>query len=142
MNTERDNWRDITPEDATDAELHLVYRIMGPRPHYVSPEQWRENMQAVARDIRAHVASCQRPPLVYSSDVVVNGFVVAVRWNSQETYADLVQRAFKQTNTVPDPTWELRDGEGYEIHLSERLEPCEMRTRKNLYLNPRVGVGA
>ncbi len=52
---ERLNWRDITEADATDAELHLVYRIAGGRPNYITREQWRENMKACAKDIRAHV---------------------------------------------------------------------------------------
>jgi len=55
-NTDAANWRDITPEDATPEELNLVYQISGPRPKHITPEQWRDNMRACAKSIRAHRA--------------------------------------------------------------------------------------
>jgi hypothetical protein len=57
MNTERDNWIELTPEDATDAELGLVHKIMGDRPKHITPAQWRDNMRACAKSIRSHVAA-------------------------------------------------------------------------------------
>jgi hypothetical protein len=55
MNTERDNWKNITPEDATDDELKLVHRICGGKPEWMTTENWRNNMRAIAKDIRKHV---------------------------------------------------------------------------------------
>jgi hypothetical protein len=57
MNTERDNWTDITPADATDAELRLVHTIYGNKPELMSCSNWRTNMAVVAASIRAHVKS-------------------------------------------------------------------------------------
>ncbi len=54
-NTERDGWRDLTPEDATGSELRLIHQISGPKPDWITPENWRDNMRACARDIREHV---------------------------------------------------------------------------------------
>lgn len=55
MNTERDTWKDITPEDATESELLLVHKIFGPKPKWMTDANWRDNMRAVAKDIRQHV---------------------------------------------------------------------------------------
>lgn len=55
MNTERDNWKDLTPEDATDDELRLIHRICGPKPIWLDEANWRSNMRACVRDIREHV---------------------------------------------------------------------------------------
>jgi hypothetical protein len=55
-NTERRSWQNITEADATSEELHLVQMIMGERPKYITPEQWRENMRVCAKSIRGHVA--------------------------------------------------------------------------------------
>lgn len=57
MNTERDNWKNVTAEDATDAELRLVHKIHGPKPDWMDADNWRNNMRAIAKDIREHVAS-------------------------------------------------------------------------------------
>lgn len=55
MNTERDNWKDVTPEDATDAELRLVHIIQGGKPEWMDDSRWRENMRECAKAIREHV---------------------------------------------------------------------------------------
>ena len=55
-NTERRSWQNITEADATSEELHLVHMIMGERPEYITPDQWRENMRSCAKCIRWHVA--------------------------------------------------------------------------------------
>jgi len=55
VNSERDNWKDITPKDATTAELHLVHLISGPKPKWMTEGNWRENMRVVAKDIREYV---------------------------------------------------------------------------------------
>lgn len=60
-NTERRNWQNITEADATSEELHLVHMIMGERPKYITPEQWRENMRGCAKSIREHVALANTP---------------------------------------------------------------------------------
>ena len=57
MNTERDNWKEITPEDATDAELRLIHKIFGPKPSWMDDKNWRNNMRQCAKDIREHVES-------------------------------------------------------------------------------------
>lgn len=54
-NTERKSWNDVTPADATSAELNLVHQIMGQKPSHISDEQWRENMRSCAKAIREHV---------------------------------------------------------------------------------------
>lgn len=59
VNTDRRGWVNITPEDATDAELNLVYLISGCRPEWMNPKQWRINMRACAKDIRAHVSQAR-----------------------------------------------------------------------------------
>jgi len=56
VNTQRRGWENLTPDDATDAELNLVHLIAGQKPHWMDAGQWRLNMRAVARDIRDHVA--------------------------------------------------------------------------------------
>ena len=56
MNTERDNWKDVTEMDATDAELRLVHKIYGPKPQWMTEANWRNNMRACAQVIREHVA--------------------------------------------------------------------------------------
>ena len=55
---ERRLWKDITQEDATDDELHVVHMIFGPRPDWMDRENWRQNMRACAKHIREHVARC------------------------------------------------------------------------------------
>jgi len=55
VNTERNNWDNITSADATARELELIHRIFGPKPEYVSADQWRENTAVCAQAIRAHV---------------------------------------------------------------------------------------
>ncbi len=55
MNTERDNWKDILPEDATDNELKLVHKIFGQKPKWMEDKNWRTNMRACAKDIREYV---------------------------------------------------------------------------------------
>ncbi len=58
-NTERANWQNVTPDDATSCELNLVHLIMGERPKHITPEQWRENMRECAKHIREHVETAQ-----------------------------------------------------------------------------------
>ena len=60
MNTERDNWKNILPEDATDNELSLVHKIFGQKPKWMDNENWRINMRAYAKDIREYVANYGR----------------------------------------------------------------------------------
>lgn len=55
MNTERDNWKDITLDDATPDELRLVHKIHGPKPDWMTDANWRDNMRACAKGIREHV---------------------------------------------------------------------------------------
>ena len=55
MTTERANWKDVTPEDATDEELHLVHKIFGPKPVTMESDTWRRNMRSCAKEIREHV---------------------------------------------------------------------------------------
>ena len=55
MNNERRNWKDITPEDATDDELSLIHKICGEKPKWMTDENWRNNMKACAKDIRDHI---------------------------------------------------------------------------------------
>lgn len=57
MNTERDNWKDVTLGDATDEELHLVHKIFGHKPDWMDDDNWRKNMKACAKDIREYVIS-------------------------------------------------------------------------------------
>ena len=55
MNTERDYWKNITIEDATEAELRLVHKIFGPKPNWMNADNWRTNLRSCARYIREHV---------------------------------------------------------------------------------------
>lgn len=81
-NTDAAGWREITPEDATPAELHLVYQIMGERPKWLSPEQWRDNMRACAKSIRRHRAEVPELP-EFISTLLTKWDTVAAdeRWN-------------------------------------------------------------
>jgi hypothetical protein len=54
--TERNNWENVTPEDATDAELRLVHKIFGPKPEWMDDANWRNNMRSCANEIRKNVA--------------------------------------------------------------------------------------
>jgi len=56
VNTERNNWSELTPEDATAGELHLIHLVHGPKPNWMSDENWRSNMRACAQCIRDYVA--------------------------------------------------------------------------------------
>lgn len=78
----------------------------------------------------------------FRSEVIVNGHCVAVRWGYPDTYADLKKRAFAEAQYPENDSWRLTDYEGYEMALNERLEPCEIRTQKPLYLMSPAGVGA
>ena len=55
MNTERDNWKDLTSADATAAELRLVHLIHGQKPTWLDDHNWRLNMRECAKAIREHV---------------------------------------------------------------------------------------
>lgn len=55
MNTERDNWKDITPNDATESELTLVHLLLGSKPQWMDNSNWRTNMEECAKWIREHV---------------------------------------------------------------------------------------
>lgn len=67
MNAERRGWKNLIPEDATDAELNLVHKIFGPKPEWMDDRNWRINMRECARDIREHVSLMANTKVTCSS---------------------------------------------------------------------------
>lgn len=57
----RHGWKNITIEDATEDEMELIHKIFGPKPDWMSDENWRENMKACAKDIRDYVEKSLSP---------------------------------------------------------------------------------
>jgi hypothetical protein len=78
-NTERAHWGNITAEDASCEELHLIHQIMGQRPQFITPEQWRVNTRSIAMHIRRHVDSVIRDSSPDSSRARIRALSQALR---------------------------------------------------------------
>lgn len=109
MNTERDNWKNITPEDATDSELQLVHKIHGPKPAWLDDAQWRENMRACAREIRSIESDAFRAGMTRASEecylVAIHGTDKIMNGSSDEIKRRIlaIRDGTKHFNQTPDP---------------------------------------
>lgn len=88
--------------DATQAELELIYRIFGPKPTCMTPEQWKENTRSIAQDIRDHVDSSD---LVKELREKIKGLEYIIKQDLVEikdTEPEIIDKTSKHYNTPSD----------------------------------------